>query len=218
MSIKDNIAHILSQLPEGVQMVAAAKTVDPAIVLEAVEAGVTIIGENYLQEAESAYAGVGKKAEWHFIGHLQRNKVKKAVQLFDMIQTVDSAAIAAEIDARCAQAKNVMPVLIEVNSGREPQKAGVLPEDAESLVREISRLKNVRLQGLMTMGPLAGDPEESRPYFSATRRVFEDIGSLDIAGVEMKYLSMGMSNSYKVAIQEGANMVRIGSLLFGPRR
>jgi uncharacterized pyridoxal phosphate-containing UPF0001 family protein len=111
-----------------------------------------------------------------------------------------------------------MPVLIEVNSGREPQKAGILPEDTESLAREISRLKNVRLQGLMTIGPLAGDPEESRPYFSATRRVFEDIGSLDIAGVEMKYLSMGMSNSYKVAIQEGANMVRIGSLLFGPRR
>jgi len=218
MSIKDNVSRILSQLPDGVQLVAAAKTVDPARVLEAIDAGVSIVGENYIQEAEAARAVVGDKAAWHFIGHLQHNKVKKAAQLFDLIQTVDSAAIAGEIDTRCAQAGKVMPVLIEVNSGREPQKAGVLPEDTKGLIRQISQLENIRIQGLMTMGPMAGNPEDSRPYFTATRSVFEDIGGLGIPGVEMKYLSMGMSNSYRVAIAEGANIVRIGSLLFGPRR
>ena len=218
MSIKDNVARILDRLPPGVQLVAAAKTVDPAGVLQAIDAGVSIIGENYIQEAEAARAVVGDRAKWHFIGHLQHNKVKKAVQLFDLIQTVDSAAIAGEIDARCARAGKVMPVLMEVNSGREPQKAGVLPEDTEALVREIARLENIRIQGLMTMGPMAGNPEDSRPYFTATRRVFEDIGALNLPGVEMKYLSMGMSNSYQVAIAEGANIVRIGSLLFGRRR
>ena len=215
--IEQNIRQILSELPEGVQLVAAAKTRSPEEVLRAVGAGVKIIGENYVQEAERAFQVVGDKAQWHFIGHLQKNKVKKAVMLFDMIETVDSLELAGEIDKRCAQEGNVMPVLIEINSGREKQKSGVLPEDAEQLVRDISRLPHVKVMGLMTMGPLFGDPEDSRPYFVTTRRIFEDIRKANLPNVEMKYLSMGMTNSYRVALEEGANIVRIGSRIFGER-
>ena len=215
--IKENVIQILSELPPGVELVAAAKTREPAEVLEAVEAGIKIIGENYVQEAERAYELAGNRARWHFIGHLQRNKVKKAVRIFDMIETVDSAQIAKEIDKRCSQMGKVMPVLIEINSGRERQKSGVLPEDTERLVREISSLRNIRVEGLMTMGPRFGDPEDSRPYFTETKRVFEKIKGLNLPNVQMKYLSMGMTNSYQVALEEGANIVRIGSKLFGER-
>jgi pyridoxal phosphate enzyme (YggS family) len=217
MTIKDNAATILSELPDGIQLVAAAKTVAPAMILEAIDAGVRIIGENYVKEAEAAFETVGNRAEWHFIGHLQSNKVKKAVSLFDMIETVDSDHIAREIDKYCARLGKVMPVLIEINSGREQQKSGVLPEEAEGLARDIAQLENIRVVGLMTMGPRFGDPEDSRPFFIETRRVFESIKSLDLPGVEMKYLSMGMTNSYKIAIEEGANIVRIGSKIFGQR-
>ena len=196
---------------------AAAKTRRPAEILEAVEAGVRIIGENYIQEAEKAHAVVGNNVEWHFIGHLQKNKVKKAVQIFDMIETIDSLAIAKEIDKRCAQSGKIMPVLIEVNSGREEQKSGAFPENVEPLVREISTLPSIRVIGLMTMGPRFGNPEESRPYFIETREIFERIKKLNLPNVEMKYLSMGMTNSYQIAIEEGANIVRLGSKIFGER-
>jgi pyridoxal phosphate enzyme (YggS family) len=216
-AITDNIRQIFSELPEGVELVAAVKSRRPEEVLEAVEAGVKILGENYLQEAEKAYEAIGSRAQWHFIGHLQKNKVKKAVELFDMIETVDSREIAALIDRRCEQAGRVMPVLIEVNSGREPQKSGVMPEDTERLVRDIAGLKNIIIKGLMTMGPAEGNPENSRPYFAETKRVFDNIKSLNIPGAEMKYLSMGMTNSYRIAIEEGANIVRLGSIIFGER-
>ncbi len=217
MSIGQNVKQILSELPPGVELVAAAKTRQAEELLEAIRYGVKIIGENYVQEAESAYNLVGSKAAWHFIGHLQKNKVKKAVRLFDMIETVDSLEIAVEIDKRCAQIGKVMPVLIEINSGREQQKSGVLPEDAESLIRQISQLEHVRVMGLMTMGPQFGEPESSRSFFVETRRVFEEIKKLGIGSVEMKYLSMGMTNSYRLALEEGANMVRLGTSIFGTR-
>jgi len=215
--IRQNVTQILSELPEGVQLVAAAKTRSPEEILEAVEAGVKIVGENYVQEAERAYQVAGNRAEWHFIGHLQKNKVKRAVRIFDMIETVDSVEIATEIDKRCAQIGKVMPVLIEVNSGREKQKSGVLPESVEQLVREVSAFQNIRVMGLMTMGPRFGNPEDSRPYFVETKKIFEKIRKLNLPDIEMKYLSMGMTNSYKVAIEEGANIVRIGSKIFGER-
>jgi hypothetical protein len=207
----------LSELPTGVGLVAAVKSRRLEEILEAVEAGVQIIGENYVQEVEKAYELIGHRAEWHFIGHLQRNKVKMAVKLFDMIQTVDSIELAREIDKRCAEIGKVMPVLIEVNSGREKQKSGVLPEAVESLIKEMASLPGIRVVGLMTMGPRVGDPEDSRPYFVATRQIFDQIKKLNRPNVEMKYLSMGMTNSYKVAIEEGANMVRLGTGLFGGR-
>ncbi len=215
--IKQNINRLLSELPQGVELVAAAKTRKPEDILEAIEAGVKIVGENYVQEAERAYEAVGGRARWHFIGYLQKNKVKKAVKLFDMIETVDSIELAEEIDKRCAQIGKVMPVLIEINSGREKQKTGVLPEKAAQLIREVSSLPNLRITGLMTMGPRSGDPEDSRPYFRETKKVFEKIKKLNLPHVEMRYLSMGMTNSYKIAIEEGANMVRIGSKIFGER-
>jgi len=217
MGIKENSRKLLRELPPGVELVAAAKTRTADEVLAAVESGIKIIGQNYVQEAEAIYPAVGNKARWHFIGHLQKNKVKKAVKLFDMIETVDSVDLAMEIDKRCARMGKVMPVLVEINSGREPQKAGVLPEKAESLIKAISPLPNIKVMGLMTMGPRFGNPEDSRPYFVTTRKIFERIKALAIPNVEMKHLSMGMTNSYTVALEEGANLVRIGTLIFGER-
>jgi pyridoxal phosphate enzyme (YggS family) len=148
---------------------------------------------------------------------LQKNKVKKAVEIFDMIETVDSLALAEEISKRCQPTGKIMEILIEVNSGLEEQKSGVLPGDVVALAQSVSTLPNVRLMGLMTMGPIVGDPEDARPYFVTTRKVFEQLKSLSIPNVEMQYLSMGMTNSYRVALQEGANRIRLGTLLFGSR-
>jgi pyridoxal phosphate enzyme (YggS family) len=215
--IRQNVSKIRSQIPKGVYLVAAAKTRQPEEILEAAEAGVEIIGENYVQEAERDYEVVGIRVKWHFIGRLQKNKVKKAVRIFDMIETVDSVEVAREIDKRCAQLGKLMPVLIEINSGREEQKAGVLPEEVEKLIKEISSFKNIRVMGLMTMGPSLGNPENSRPYFKETKKIFNKIRRLNLHDVEMKYLSMGMTNSYQIAIEEGANIVRIGTSIFGER-
>ncbi|MBW2095095.1 MAG: YggS family pyridoxal phosphate-dependent enzyme [Deltaproteobacteria bacterium] len=216
--IGENVKRILQELPPGVRLVGAAKTRTPEEILEAVDAGLEIIGENYVQEAEAAFAVVGHRVKWHLIGHLQRNKVKKAVPIFDMIETVDSMKLAREIDKICLKVDRSMPVLIEINSGEEEQKAGVFPARAASLIREIATLERVKVQGLMTMGPFTGDPEDARPYFQITRKLFQEIASLKIPGVEMRYLSMGMSNSYKVALEEGANLVRIGTRIFGERQ
>ena len=215
--IREQVKKLLAELPEGVLLVGAAKTRTPDEILEAIEAGLEIVGENYVQEAEKAFEKVGHRAKWHMIGHLQTNKVKKAVAVFDMIETVGSMKLAGEIDKTCAKVGKVMPVLIEINSGEEAQKSGVNPEEAAALIQAMSSLKNVRIVGLMTMGPFAGDPEDSRPYFQRTKKIFDALKAMGLPGVEMKTLSMGMSNSYKVALEEGANMVRIGTKLFGKR-
>ena len=215
--IRENVKTILAELPEAVKLVGAAKTRSPEEILEAVDAGLGIIGENYIQEAERAFQAIGQKAKWHMIGHLQSNKAKKAVKIFDMIETVDTIKLARAVDNACRKEEKIMPVLIEINSGEEDQKAGVMPSEAVSLVREMAQLEHIRIMGLMTMGPFTGDPEDARPYFQKTRSIFEEIKALDVPGVEMKFLSMGMSNSYQVAIEEGANLVRIGTKLFGPR-
>jgi hypothetical protein len=215
---QQNIANLLNELPDGVEVVAAAKTRTPEEVLEVVQAGIKIIGQNYVKEAKEVYELVGKRAKWHFIGTFQKHNVRrKVLEIFDMIETVDSLEIAKEIDRKCAQIGKIMPILIEVNSGKELQKSGVLPEDVEQLVREISALKNVKVMGLMTMGPRFGNPEDSRPYFVETRRIFNRIKELRLPHVEMRYLSMGMTNSYEVALEEGANIIRIGTKIFGER-
>jgi pyridoxal phosphate enzyme (YggS family) len=216
--IEQNVARLLAELPVGVELVVAAKKRTAEEILEAIQAGINIIGENYVKEAREAYRLVGKRANWHFIGTLQKHNVRKnMLEIFDMIETVDSLDIAREIDKRCAQIGKIMPILIEVNSGREPQKSGVLPDDAEQLVREISSLGNIKVTGLMTMGPRFGNPEDSRPYFVETRKIFDKIKGLGLPNVEMRYLSMGMTNSYKVALEEGANIIRIGTRIFGER-
>ena len=215
--IRENVKRILDGLPEGVELIGAAKTRNLEEIQEAVDAGIRNIGENYVQEAERAYQKIGQAVKWHMIGHLQSNKAKKAVRIFDMIETVDSVKLAEAIDRACGDIGKVMPVLMEINSGEESQKAGVMPEDAVSLIREMTIFRNIRIMGLMTMGPFSGEPEDARPYFRRTREVFDEIKNTNLSGVEMKHLSMGMSNSYKVAIEEGANMVRIGTKIFGER-
>jgi pyridoxal phosphate enzyme (YggS family) len=217
MTITGNVQQILAELPEGVKLVAAAKTRSPQEILEAVEAGIRIVGENYVQEAEEAYHVIGNKVEWHFIGHLQRNKVKKAIELFDMIETVDSIEMAQEIDKRCQQIGKVMPVLVEINSAREAQKTGVMLEDALGLITVMSTLKNVKVMGLMTMGIATGEAEALRINFRETKNIFEELKNKSIPNVEIKYLSMGMTDSYKIALEEGANIIRIGSKIFGAR-
>ncbi len=217
-SIKQNVARLLAEIPEGVEVVAAAKARTSGEVLEAVEAGIEIIGENYVKEAKEAYQVVGRRAKWHFIGTLRKHGVRKsALEIFDMIESVDSLEIASEIDRRSAQIGKTMPVLIEVNSGREPQKSGVLPEDVDQLLRKTSVLRNINVMGLMTMGPRLGNPEDFRPYFAETRRIFEELKGLKLPNVDMRYLSMGMTNSYLVAVEEGANIIRIGTRIFGER-
>lgn len=216
-TISDNVKKILQELPAGVELVAAAKTRTADEIQAAIEAGIRIIGENYVQEAEEVIKAVGRNVRWHFIGHLQRNKVKKAIDLFDMIETVDSFSLAKEIEKRCRNRGKKMPVLIEINSGREPQKDGVVPEIAVELIRHISSLSHIEIRGLMTMGPFSGDPEDARPYFVETRKIFEQLKSMELPNVDMRYLSMGMTNSYRVAVEEGANIIRIGTKIFGSR-
>lgn len=213
--IRENIEKILSEIPEGITLVAATKTRSVEEIKEAIECGITDIGENYVQEAEKKFSEIGKTVRWHLIGHLQKNKVKKAVKIFDIIETVDSFEIASEIS------KNVQspyPVLIEVNSAKEPQKAGVFPEEVEELIIKISGLPNIIVQGIMTMGPFVENPEQIRTYFRLTKNLFDSCKKLKLSNVEMKILSMGMSDTWRIAIEEGATCIRIGTAIFGPRR
>ena len=215
--IKESVEKILAELPENVTLVAAAKTRSVDEVRAAIAGGVKILGYNYAQEAETMYQHIGATVKWHMIGHLQRNKVKKVIPFADMIETIDSVRLAETVDRQCEAIDKIMPVLIEVNSGRESGKAGVFPEEVPDLINEISQLKYLNITGLMTMGPLGVTAEESRPYFRITKELFDKIGKMNISGIKMMNLSMGMSDSYQIAIEEGANIVRIGTKLFGPR-
>lgn len=216
-SIREKVKKLLSEIPSNVLIVAACKSRTTFEVLEAINAGIEIIGHNYVQEAKSQYEIIGSKVKWHLIGHLQKNKVKSAIKIFDMIESLDSYELAFEIDKECKKNNKIMDVLIEVNSGREIQKTGVLPENVEPLIREISKFENIKIMGLMTMGPFFDNAEKLRPFFKETKELFEKIKKLEIPNVNMKYLSMGMSDSYKIAIEEGANIIRIGTLIFGER-
>jgi len=217
MTVRENYRRIRAEVPDHVTIVAAAKTRTSEEVRELIDAGVTDIGENYVQEAEDIRRMLGRTADavrWHLIGHLQTNKINKVLGLFDVLQTLDSVKLARAVNKR---AETAMSVLIEINSGREPQKTGVLPENAERVIREIAPLQNISIKGLMTMGPRFGDPEDARPFFQQTKKLFDHIASVDIPGVEMDILSMGMSNAYKIAIEEGSTMIRPGTALFGTR-
>ncbi|MBN1453972.1 MAG: YggS family pyridoxal phosphate-dependent enzyme [Anaerolineales bacterium] len=215
--ISESVGRILKTIPPDVMLLAAAKTRSLEEVEEVIRAGVTHIGYNYVQEALPIIQAIGNRATWHMIGHLQRNKAKLAAQHFDMIETVDSWQLAQILDRHCADMEKTIPVLIEINSGREPNKTGVMPEDVDELVQRMSALQHIHVQGLMTMGPRFGDPEDSRPYFKTTRETFERLATKNWLNGTMRYLSMGMSNSYRIAIEEGANIIRIGTILFGER-
>ena len=216
-NISESVHRVLETIPSEVTLVAAVKRRSVAEVRAAMDAGVTHIGHNYVQEAASMFGQLNGTAQWHMIGHMQRNKAKTAVEIFDMVETVDSWHLATELDKRCARIGTTMQVLVEVNSGREASKSGGMPEEVESLVRRMSELEHLAVLGLMTMGPRFGDPEHARPFFQETRKVYDRLASLDFPHVTMRFLSMGMSNSYRVAIDEGANLVRIGTKIFGPR-
>ena len=229
MSISTNYVKIRQEIPKEVTIVLSVKTRTVEQIEEVIDAEVTDIGQNYVQEAGQMYSALQKKAtkvKWHMIGHLQTNKINKALRIFDVIQTIDSLEKATAIDKRVENVgKKIIPVYIEINIGSEFSKAGIKPIDhepfeeyMEELARNISALGHLKLAGLMTMGPRFGNPEDVRPYFRRTRKIFERIKALDLPNVDMKYLSMGMTNSYKVAIEEGSNMVRIGTAIFGKRK
>jgi pyridoxal phosphate enzyme (YggS family) len=207
-------------------LVAVSKTVEAARIKEAIEAGVSILGENYVQEAQKKIEEVGRPActerfgegrpvSWHFIGHLQSNKVKYAIRLFDMIHSLDSIPLAEELNRRAEQADRVIRVMIEVNLSKEATKFGTDEEVVVNLAKRIQNLKHLFLEGLMTMPPYFDSPEMSRPYYIALRALKERMVK---EGVPMKELSMGMSNDFEIAIEEGATYVRVGTAIFGPRK
>lgn len=205
--------------PLSVKLAAVAKTVPARLVAAAVQAGVSIIAENYIQEArEKIEALAGLPVSWHFIGHLQTNKARYAARLFDWIHTVDSQRLAEELSRRLEIENRRMTVLIEVNVGGEASKSGVSPDDAPELAAKIAALPRLDLKGLMAMPPWAENPEDSRPYFVALRRLAEKIEGMKIENVSMTKLSMGLSHDFEEAIKEGATIIRVGTAIFGGRR
>ncbi len=222
MSIREDYLKIRRGIPDHVEIVLAAKMKGADEIDEALAAGAGIIGENYVQEAEKMHEQLGEKAgevKWHFIGTLQKNKINKALKIFDCIQTVDSAGLADEINKRARVMQKKVAVYIEVNIGSEYTKSGVEPDHdiIEKLARHIAGLDCLKLEGLMTMGPRVGDPEKVRPFFRKIKKYYEQLKMEGIPNTDLKCLSMGMSNSYKIAIEEGANMVRLGTVVFGTR-
>ena len=198
------------------RLVAVGKMQPVERIGEAIEAGLSVFGENYVQEAEGKIRAF-PQAEWHLVGKLQRNKVKRAVSLFSWIQTVDSVGLLAEISRRAEAEGKVLPVLAEVNLAGERSKAGVAPGELAGLVDAASGLPGVLLRGLMAIPPWSEDPEASRPYFIRLRELLAECASRGGAGSAMKELSMGMSNDFEAAVEEGATMVRVGTAIFGSR-
>jgi len=208
-------AERVGRKEESVKLVAVTKTVDVSRIKEAIRAGIKIIGENRVQEAREKFKDIGKEVEWHLIGHLQTNKVKYIFDIFSLIHSVDSLSLAEEIQKRAENKGLETDILIEVNLSGEKTKFGILPEKAINFVKDISRFKNINIMGLMTIPPFSESPEDSRKYFKMLRMLRDDIQR---EGIEMKELSMGMSNDFEVAVEEGATMVRIGTAIFGERR
>jgi pyridoxal phosphate enzyme (YggS family) len=210
-------ARRIGRAPETVRLVGASKTVPVDRVRQAVAAGLTILGENYLQEAREKIAALDLPVSWHFIGHLQSNKAMAAVKLFDLIHSVDRPSLAQALNSAGAKLNRVQDILLEVNLAQEVTKSGVKPENLENLLRTCVALPHLRVRGLMTMPPWFSDPEKVRPYFQALRRARDHLQSLKVPGVDLPELSMGMSGDFQVAIEEGATLVRIGTALFGAR-
>lgn len=226
-SIRERAADVLDRMaraaaragrrPAEVRLVAVSKTQGAERVAEAREAGLSVFGENYVQEAEGKIRAV-PDAEWHLIGNLQRNKAARAVSLFAWIQTVDSAALLAELSRRAAAAGKTVDLLVEVNLAGEGSKGGISPEGLPALLDAASGLSGIRLRGLMAIPPYSEDPEAGRPHFARLRELLEGSARRAPRGTELTELSMGMSHDFEAAIEEGATMVRVGTAIFGPRR
>jgi pyridoxal phosphate enzyme (YggS family) len=202
-----------------VRLVAVSKTIAADIVKEAIEAGVTILGENYVQEAREKFkALVQYPVSWHFIGHLQSNKAKYAVRLFDLIHSVDSLKLAREIDKQAGKLDKIQQILVQVNISAEDSKSGISTEEAPGLIAEIGQLKNLAVKGLMTMPPYFYQPQKVQPFFAALRELRDQIKDQSLPNVSLDELSMGMTGDFEVAIKEGATLVRIGTAIFGERQ
>jgi pyridoxal phosphate enzyme (YggS family) len=224
-SVRENLLKVRERIetaaqkagrdPKEINLVAVSKTVEVARIKEAIEAGVSILGENYVQEAQKKIEAIGRPVSWHFIGHLQSNKARYAVRLFDVVHSTDSIPLAEELNQRAEQEDRVIKVMIEVNLSKEATKFGTDEERVSNLAKRIQDLKYLSLEGLMTMPPYFDSPEMSRPYYTALRELKEKIVE---EGIPMKELSMGMSNDFEIAIEEGATYVRIGTAIFGPRK
>ncbi|MGQ9648375.1 MAG: YggS family pyridoxal phosphate-dependent enzyme [Thermodesulfobacteriota bacterium] len=223
-SIKENCLKVMERIekaarragrdPAEVKLVAVSKTVGATRIREAIEAGVSILGENYVQEAQKKIEEIGRAVSWHFIGHLQSNKAKYAVRLFDMIHSIDSLPLAQELNRRAGQAGHKIKVMIEVNLSGEETKFGTDEEKVLNIAKGILTLEHLCLEGLMTMPPYFESPEMSRPYYVQLRELKEEMVK---EGVPLKELSMGMSNDFEIAIEEGATYVRVGTAIFGER-
>jgi len=225
--VRENILRIRERIaaaaarsgrdPSRVRLMGVTKAVGDDRILQAIEAGIDIIGENYVQEAKRKIELMGKSVEWHFIGHLQSNKARYAVRLFDMIHSVNRVSLAEELNRRAAAAGVVCRVLVEVNLAGEESKSGAPPEEAPGLVRAVSQLANLSVRGLMTMAPWYEDPEKARPCFAGLRRLRDRIDAEGIPNVTLRELSMGMTDDFEVAVEEGSTIVRIGRAIFGER-
>jgi pyridoxal phosphate enzyme (YggS family) len=203
---------------EEVTLVAVSKTRTVAEVEEALRAGVEVLGENRVQEAEEKCGAVSLPARWHLVGHLQTNKARKALEIFDLIHSVDSLRLAQEVDRRAGQMGKVADALVQVNTSGEGSKSGVAPEGALDLIGAMSGLKSVRVQGLMTIGALGAEGDLARPFFIRLREVRDRVAAAQIPGVSMGHLSMGMTGDFEAAIEEGATLVRVGTAIFGERQ
>jgi hypothetical protein len=225
--IAENLARVRERMeaaarrsgrdPESVRLVAVSKTADAERVRQAIEAGAKILGENYVQEAQKKIDVLGHEIAWHFIGHLQTNKAKVAAGLFDFIHSVDSLNLARELGRRAKLQEKVLPVLLEVNLAGEVTKFGAQEKEIFLLAEKLSGMEGIEVKGLMTMPPFFEDPEASRPYFVELRKMGERLAREKIPGISMEELSMGMSNDFEVAVEEGATLVRVGTAIFGPR-
>jgi hypothetical protein len=224
-AVKENLLRVTERIeeaarkvgrdPQEIKLVGVSKTVETDRIKEAIEAGITILGENYVQEAQKKIEEIGQPVSWHFIGHLQSNKAKYAIRLFDMIHSLDSVSLAEELNRRAEQADRMMKVMIEVNLSKEATKFGADEGWVLSLAKRIQNLHHLSLEGLMTMPPYFDSPEMSRPYYIALRELKERMAK---EGIPMKELSMGMSNDFEIAVEEGATYVRVGTAIFGPRK
>ncbi|TMA58047.1 MAG: YggS family pyridoxal phosphate-dependent enzyme [Deltaproteobacteria bacterium] len=200
-----------------IKLLAAAKSQSIDALRTAVAAGVTLVGENYVQEAKEKKKQIAAQVEWHMIGHLQRNKAKIAVEIFDMIESLDNVALARELDKEGRRRGKPIRALVEVNLGGQESKSGIDRNGVAALLEEIAELSNLRIEGLMTVPPFQDDPEKVRPYFRDLRELREELNESRYLNVDLQELSMGMTHDYTVAIEEGATIVRIGTALFGPR-
>lgn len=205
--------------PESVQLVAVTKTHGADKIREAVEAGIQDFGENFVQELRAKRQELQKPAvRWHFVGHLQSNKVKYIADFIHLIHSVDHRSVAEEIDKRGAKVGRIIDVLVEVNTSGEKSKYGLSPEKTIDFLKSLAAYKNLKVKGLMTIGPFLPDPEDSRPAFRTLREIRDEVLKVGIENIEMTELSMGMTNDFEVAIEEGATLVRIGTAIFGPRK